>query len=259
LEEADLSKNFELLQRAQREQESVNSNGSSGASVSLGDVHQTSLRTSRNGHFVTEEAVRLVHRLFLVPGPEVPRVVLFSGVDPGDGCSTVCVQVAETLASEVGVSGSFCVVDANLRDPSLHDFFAVENRVGLVDALGQTGPVRDFLQQVDSGRLWVMTAGSKTSNIHGLIGSEALRVRINELRSEFDNVLIDSPPVNRYADACSLGKLADGVILVLQSNATRREAARKAKETLESAHVRLLGAVLNKRRFPVPDVIYGRV
>jgi len=203
--------------------------------------------------------VRLVHRLFLVPGPEAPRVVLFAGVDRGDGCSTVCVRVAETLASEVGVSGSFCVVDANLRDPSLHDYFGLQNSAGLVEALEQSGPVRSFAQQVDGGRLWVMTAGSRTSNVHGLLGSEALRNRVAELRSEFDNVLVDSPPVNLYADACGLGKLADGVILVLESNATRREAARKAKETLEGAHVKLLGAVLNKRRFPVPDSIYGRV
>ena len=264
-----MSKNFELLQRAQREQEvastasdqpmhrpkltaveTVNRNGHSNASAPTG---------SRSGQFSAEEAVRLVHRLFLVPGPEVPRVVLFSGVDPGDGCSTICMRVAETLASEVGVSGSFCVVDANLRDPSLHNYFGLENRVGLVDALSQAGPIRNFAQQLGGGRLWVITSGSKTSNVHGLIGSEALRTRIAELRSEFDSVLIDSPPVNLYADACGLGKLADGVILVLQSNATRREAARKAKETLESAHVRLLGAVLNKRRFPVPEVIYGKV
>jgi protein-tyrosine kinase len=245
-----LSKNFELLQRAQKDQESVGRNGSSSAGASL---------ASRSVQFSAEEAVRLVHRLFLVPGPEAPRVVLFAGVDRGDGCSTVCVRVAETLASEVGVSGSFCVVDANLRDPSLHDYFGLENSAGLVEALEQSGPVRSFAQQVDGGRLWVMTAGSRTSNVHGLLGSEALRNRVAELRSEFDNVLVDSPPVNLYADACGLGKLADGVILVLESNATRREAARKAKETLEGAHVKLLGAVLNKRRFPVPDSIYGRV
>jgi protein-tyrosine kinase len=245
-----LSKNFELLQRAQREQETVSRNGSSSAGASL---------ASRDGQFSAEEAVRLVHRLFLVPAHDAPKVVLFSGVDPGDGCTTVCVRVAETLASEVGVSGSFCVVDANLRDPSLHNHFGVENRSGLVEALGQPGPVRNFAQQLNGGRLWVMTAGSGTSNIHALLGSEAMRQRIAELRAEFDSVLIDSPPVNLYADACGLGKLADGAILVLQSNATRREAARKAKETLEGAHVRLLGAVLNKRRFPVPDVIYGRM
>ena len=245
-----MSKNFELLQRAQREQELTSRNGSSATAAPV---------ASRSGQFSAEEAVRLVHRLFLVPGPEAPRVVLFSGVDPGDGCSTICVRVAETLASEVGVSGSFCVVDANLRDPSLHNYFGLENRAGLVDALAQPGPVRTFAQQVNGGRLWVMTAGSKAPNIHALIGSEALRNRVAELRSEFDSVLIDSPPVNAYADACGLGKLADGMILVLQSNATRREAARKAKETLEGAHVRLLGAVLNKRRFPVPDALYGRV
>jgi protein-tyrosine kinase len=244
-----VSKNFELLQRAQREQEVVSRNGHSGASTTL---------DSRSGQFSAEEAIRLIHRLFLVPGPEVPRVVLFSGVDRGDGCSTVCVRVAETLASEV-VSGSFCLVDANLRDPALHGYFGLENRVGLVEALSQTGPVRSFAQQVDSGTLWVMTSGSRASNVHALIGSEVLPARIAELRSEFDHVLIDSPPVNLYADTCGLGKLADGVILVLQSNATRREAARKAKETLESARIRLLGAVLNKRQFRVPDAIYGRV
>ncbi len=80
-----------------------------------------------------------------------------------------------------------------------------------------------------------------------------------ELRSEFDYVLIDAPPVNLYADAIILGGLADGAILVLESDVTRREAARKAKETLEGAEVRLLGAILNKRTFPIPESIYRKL
>jgi protein-tyrosine kinase len=244
-----LSKNFELLQRAQKEQELSRPRTVGGSGI----------LASRSTEFSAEEAVRLVQRLFLVPGPEAPRVVLFSGVNPGDGCSTVCARVAETLASEVGVSGTFCVVDANLRAPSLHEYFGLENDTGLVDALSQPGPVRDFAQQVDGGRLWVLTSGPAASNVHGLLASEALRIRVAELRSEFDNVLIDSPAVNLYADACGIGKVCDGMILVLQSNATRREAARKAKEMIEIAQIRLLGAVLNKRKFPVPAGIYGKL
>jgi Mrp family chromosome partitioning ATPase len=71
--------------------------------------------------------------------------------------------------------------------------------------------------------------------------------------------LLDAPPVNLYADATLLGRLAEGVVLVLQANSTRREAARKAKESLESAKVRLWGAVLNKRTFPVPEFVYRNI
>ncbi|HUI40780.1 MAG TPA: CpsD/CapB family tyrosine-protein kinase [Terriglobia bacterium] len=245
-----MSKNFELLQRAQQEQESVTRARSDGSDAALRPALE---KTS------DEESIRLVQRLFLVPGPDAPRVVVFTAVDPGDGCTTVCGRVAETLAGEMGESGSFCVVDANLRGPSLHRYFGLENRIGLVDAVSQSGPVREYTQQVGNGRLWVMTAGSSASNIHSLLTSEGLAARVAELRSDFDQVLIDSPAVNLFADAVALGKLADGLILVLQSNATRREAARKAKEIIEVAKIRLLGAVLNKRRFPVPAGIYGRL
>ena len=245
-----MSKNFELLQRAQKEQEALapSTAGKEGGRLLL-----------RTQMFTAEEAVRLVQRLFLVPGPDAPRAVAFSGVNPGDGCSTICACVAETLAGQVGASGTFCLVDANLRAPSLHRHFGLENRTGLADAIEHSGPVRDFAQAVNGGRLWVMTSGSAPSNVHALLNSEGLRTRMADLRAEFDNVLIDVPPIGLYADAVTLGKLADGIVLVLQSNATRREAARKAKETMETAQIPLLGAVLNKRRFPVPPVLYGKL
>jgi protein-tyrosine kinase len=246
-----LSKNFELLQRAQREQEALARPRSRDGAAPLA--------SRAAAPFTSEEAVRLVQRLFLVPGPDAPRVVVFAGVDPGDGCSTVCVRVAETLTSDVGLSGSSCLIDANLRAPALHRYFSLPNRMGLVDAISQPGSVRNFTQQVNGGKLWVMPAGLHTTNVHALLTSESLQERIAELRSEFDNVLIDAPAINPYADACALGKLSDGMILVLQSNATRRESARKAKEMIEVAQVRLLGAVLNKRTFPIPAGIYGKL
>lgn len=244
-----MSKNFELLQRVQKDQESVTRARNSGGGY---------LAAQPDG-FTNQEALRLVQRVFLVPGPDAPRVVVFSAVGPGDGCTTVCARVAETLAEEVSQSGTSCIIDADLRGPSLHRHFGLDNNKGLAEAVTQTGPVRDFMQPVDGGRLWVMTAGAGASNVHSLLTSEALSTRVAELRSEFDNILIDSPAVNLYADAVALGKLSDGIILVLQSNATRREAARRAKEIIEVGHVKLLGAVLNKRRFPVPAVIYGKL
>jgi Mrp family chromosome partitioning ATPase len=107
--------------------------------------------------------------------------------------------------------------------------------------------------------LWLITCGSKTTDPHTLLTSDRLRSRLAELRAEFDYVLVDGPPVNLYADATVLGKLADGVVLVVQANSTHREAARKAKESLDSAKVRLWGAVLNKRTFPIPEALYRKI
>ena len=89
--------------------------------------------------------------------------------------------------------------------------------------------------------------------------AENLQARINELRNEFAYILVDSPPVSEHTDAILLGRLADGAVMVLESNATRREVARIAKEDLEAAQVRVLGAVLNKRTFPIPQFLYDRV
>jgi Mrp family chromosome partitioning ATPase len=80
-----------------------------------------------------------------------------------------------------------------------------------------------------------------------------------ELNQSFDHVLIDSPALNRSADALSLGRLVDGMLLVLQSNATRRETARTVIANIRNASVNLLGAVLNKRTFPIPQNLYDRL
>lgn len=206
----------------------------------------------------SEEVTKLVQRVFLVPnlGGGL-RTVLFSGVNHGDGCSWTCARAGETLAAQG--AGSVCVVDANLRAPSLHKYFGVDNLPGLGDAVLQPGPVRNFVHQLAARNLFLVPCGTPTSDPHALLASDRLRSRITELRSEFDYVLVDAPPVVLYADAVILGQLADGVILVVGANAARRETARKAKESLDAANVRLLGAVLNRRTFPVPEALYRKL
>src|SRR5207247_10608677 len=89
--------------------------------------------------------------------------------------------------------------------------------------------------------------------------SERLRTRAVELCAVFEHVLSDAPPIHQYADPVLLGQMADGLILGVEANATRPETARKAKESLQAANVRLLGAVLNKRTFPIPEALYHKL
>jgi capsular exopolysaccharide synthesis family protein len=246
-----MSRNFELLQQIEKEHEvfpaavppAISGNGRK-RGLDLDAVSR-------------EERMKLVQRLFLSPGSQAPRLVVFCGVETGDGSSWVCARASETLASQV--KASVCLVDANLRTPFLHQHFRTDNLLGLADAVHQSGPVRNFAHQLNGGNLWLITCGLRTTDPHSLLTSDGLRSRLAELRAEFDYVLVDGPPVNLYADTALLGKLGDGVVLVVQANSTHREAARKAMESLASANVTVLGAVLNKRTFPIPESLYRKI
>ncbi len=201
------------------------------------------------------EAMKLVHRLFLSPSHVAPSSVMFCGVDEGSGCSTVCASVAEILASQV--RGKVCLVDANVRNPSLHRFFQLDNDRGFTNMLIDQGRVEDFAHQLPGRDLWVMPNGSVPADLWSLSDTEFVRSRVLELRGAFRHVIIDIAPASRYLDAITIGQVVDGVVLVISSDTTKREIARQTKESLEEANVAVLGAVLNKRKYPIPQFLYS--
>jgi len=204
-----------------------------------------------------DEILKLVQRVFFAPGGHGSRMVVVSGTESGNGCSWICARLAEALASQV--SATVCVVDANLRSPGLHREFGVANHYGLADALQVSDPVRGFVTQLSRSNLWLLSCGAEKEGSQTLLGSERMRELLPELQREFDYVLIDAPPLREGDDTIMLGRNAEGVVLVLRANASRRETARKAVHDLETAHVRVLGAVLNHRTFPVPESIYKKL
>jgi len=116
--------------------------------------------------------------------------------------------------------------------------------------------VRHFAKPLLPRNLWLLSCGSAANESAALLNSERMKSRITELRNEFDYVLLDAPPLSTYADAVALGQLADGVVLVLEANSTKREAAVRVVENLRAANVNILGAVFNKRTFPIPESLY---
>ncbi len=118
------------------------------------------------------------------------------------------------------------------------------------------GPIRSFAKPVRNQKLWLLSCGSISADSPRLLNSEGLQKRLAELRAEFDYVLIDAPPLARYGDALALGKFTDGMIMILEANSTRREVAVTVSENLRAAGIKILGAVLNKRTFPIPERLY---
>lgn len=205
-----------------------------------------------------DELWQIVQRVFLAGKcGNAPRAVAFCGVDHGAGTTSVCLKTAELLAR--GASGKVCLIDANLRTPSLHARFKVRRAPGFVELLNNSRPLNVVAQRISGSNLWVVPAGASIGEMNGTLNMRNLSAHFAELRAEFDFLLIDTPAVGVYSDAMVLGQLTDGIVLVVASNLTRREAALSAKLSFETAQIPVLGAVLNRRTFPIPDVIYRRI
>jgi Mrp family chromosome partitioning ATPase len=209
------------------------------------------------GQVAHEEILKLVQRIFLQNTQRAPHAVLFAGIDQGNGCSQICLLVAETLRANV--SGSLCIVEANFRSPSLPGLLGTNNHYGLTDSLLTEAPIRSFARPLHTDNVWFLSSGSLTPDSPNLLNSDRFKLRFEELRKEFDYVLIDAPSLTRYADATALGRLTDGLVLVLEANSTRKEAALRVMENLRAAQIPVLGAVLNKRTFPIPESLYQRL
>jgi len=253
-----MSRNYELLRQTQRNR--AIGVRESPALLSATNHNPTWKRHNLPGSvgvdvdkITREESLKLVQSLFLLNGAP-HRVVVFAGVDSRSGCSLVCVGAAQTLAQNT--SGSVCLVDTNFRTPSLPDAFGTTNHYGLSDSLRKEGPVRHFAKPLLPKNLWLLSCGSAADKSTPLLNSEEMKSRLQELRQEFDYLLLDAPPLGTYADAVALGQLADGVVLVLEAHSTKREAAVRVTENLRAANVKILGAVFNKRTFPIPESLY---
>ena len=247
-----MSKYYELLQRASLDREA----GASIPPTPRLTTRTYEMRPVPDAHVLSrEELVRLVHTVFLTPGKVSPKVVLFAGAESGSGCSSICAGAAEALAAHV--EDPVCLVDSNLRYPSLHLCLGMENTKGLGEALVNLDSVREYVRRPAGDGPWLLSGGLNSSPLSSVINSSRLASRVAELRQEFRYILMDSPPVNVYSDAIALGQSADGVILVLSANSTRKEAGRKAKESFEMAGARVLGAVLNNRTYPIPQSVYA--
>jgi len=206
---------------------------------------------------VREETLKLVQRLFLTSEEVAPKAVLFAPVDTSGECGWLCSVVAKLLAKSV--TASVCLVEGNFRTPTLSDNFGVSLDRGLVDSLEQGGSIRQFARSIGPDNLWLLSAGATVRDSTILLNSDRLRDRLAELREEFNYLLINTPPLNAFADGMVLGRMVDGVVLVLGADTTRREAAVRVTEGLRNSRIPILGAVLNNRTFPIPAAVYKRL
>ena len=204
-----------------------------------------------------EEEIKLVQRIFPVAGQRSPQIVLFSSVESDAGCASISIRTAEILAGRG--DGSVCVVDANFQLPCLHHYFGTDNSKGLAEAVLGSLPIQDFLQKHPEANLWILPCGAAGGQLRFSGVNDRLRSRMTELRGQFKYLVIHSSPLDLDSAAILLSRWTDGVVMVVEADTTRRETARRMKQDLEAANVRILGVVLNNRTFSIPEALYRRL
>lgn len=236
-----MSRNFELLEQIEREQERP-------APVPIATPPVNATNASPGSFdpnaYAKGETSKLVQRIFWSPTRQDVRAVVFCGADQSEGCSSICLDAARELASRI--SDSVCVLSARSWKDG-----GDENSVFDSTSWSQNA------HQVERN-VWTLPAGHLFSG-NRLSSAPTLRLQVDQLRKAFAYVVIDAPPVVDCSDTALLARLADGVVLVIEANVTRKTVVRTAKETLEAAGAHFVGVVLNNRTFPIPESLYRRL
>jgi Mrp family chromosome partitioning ATPase len=275
-----MSRNFELLRRAERERQHRPASelpmppelrASSPIYESLlesGAAQQERARPAESlweGEVVEglcaplsrsarEKVTSLVRGLFLLPASTV-RSVSVGSTEPSTGVASITLGVAECLSSLT--SGRVCAVDVDFDHPRLQAHFQPRSIHGFSDVLQGKASLGEALTRV-APNLWILPAGSGEGQTLGH-SSEGLMEILSALRREADYLLLQSPALSETSAAIAFGKMTDGVIVVVEANRTRRDFAQTLKAKLDAAHVRVLGAVFNNRTYPIPRSIYSRL
>ncbi len=170
------------------------------------------------------------------------QLLVVTSPGPGEGKSTTAANLAITLAQQ---GASTLLVDADLRRPLVHRAFNLVQEPGLTDVLVATAQLREAIRPNVVPKLDVLPAGALPPNPSELLGSEAMRRLLGELRGQYETVIFDSPPALAVTDASVLGASADAVILVLRAGETEEVTAQRTLEQLRRVQARVAGAVLN--------------
>lgn len=172
------------------------------------------------------------------------KTIMFTSAGPGEGKSTTTANVAVVMAQQ---GKSVLLIDADLRKPVMHYTFRLGNMHGLTTLLTKKSTPEEAIQKTEVSNLFVLPSGPIPPNPAELLSSPAMASFIKHALTQFDIVIIDTPPVLAVTDAQVLANFCDGTVLVLRSGVTDRDAAVKAKELLVKAHARIIGTVLNDK------------
>ncbi|MGM8215888.1 CpsD/CapB family tyrosine-protein kinase [Bacillaceae bacterium W0354] len=181
------------------------------------------------------------------------RTMIVTSTGPEEGKSITASNLAVVFAQQ---GKKVLLIDADMRKPTAHYTFRVNNVLGLSNYLIGDFSFERLVHDVGIENLNIMTCGPIPPNPAELLSSQALINMIDKAKQTYDLIIFDTPPVLAVTDAQVLANNVDGVLLVVRSKKTEKDAAIKAKELLLQAKANILGVVLNDRETEDKEYYY---
>jgi capsular exopolysaccharide synthesis family protein len=207
-------------------------------------------------HSPESEAVRALNANIVLGNMEQPQAMLVTSSLPGEGKTTVAVNLALALSQH----GRTCLVDADLRRPRVAAMFGCNTDKGLGDVLlGSMGLDQALVTIKDSPGLVILPGGEASDERAHMIVSTAMKSVMTYLRAQFDFIIVDSAPIIAYADGRALSTVADGIVFVIRSGSTPADAMARSMELLsEVKSAPVFKIVLNAHSVSARDYSYGK-
>ncbi len=169
------------------------------------------------------------------------RVIVVTSSEPGEGKSTTSGNLALCMAQG---DKKVILIDCDLRKPSLHKKFKVSNLVGLSDVIIGKADLTTATHRYNNN-LVLLTSGKIPPNPSEMLSSKAMESLLEVLRESFDYIILDTPPVQAVTDSQVLSTKADGTILVVRAERTKKDSVQNAISLLNKVNANVIGTVLN--------------
>jgi capsular exopolysaccharide synthesis family protein len=171
-----------------------------------------------------------------------PWAIVFTSSRKGEGKSLTAANVAACLAELPGQR--VCLVDVDFRRPAQAELFGLPNTPGVAELLQDKSTLQHVTQPTFSPALEVIAAGEEPRSPAELLGSERFANLLAELKRRYSWILVDTPPVHPYTDACVIASRTNGAVLVVKMEATSRDLAQRAMQSITRAGAKVLGSFL---------------
>ncbi len=200
-------------------------------------------KLNSNSSFAMQESYKTIRTniQFALAG-STSNSVVFSSSIPSEGKSITCANVAITMAQ---MDKKVLIIDADLRKPTQHRIFRVDNTSGLSSMLVGFSTLGNSVRRNVEKNLDLMTSGPIPPNPSEILGSDRMDKLLNELGKYYDYIFIDTPPVNVVTDGVLLAAKSSGVIIVSRQNMTTYDEVQKAINAFNVANAKILGVIVN--------------
>ncbi len=242
-----MTKMYEALKRAQE----------GGGAATTGESFGTPPRKAGDGA-LRQKLVAVYQsieaRLDAESAPGPCRMVTFVGARRGEGTSTLAREFANVVSTEFGKK--VLLVDVEGGMGGHHDRFGVTLEAGLDAVTAGRAQLVDVLKPAGSDSLFLASLTTGSTAASTAVGSPGFERTLQELREAFDYILFDAPPFSHASDVLLLVPVSDGLVLVTEAEKTRWQVVDNMRERIVLQGGQVLGVILNKKRFHIPQFIY---